>query len=143
VPLSHTFDSPESLARAVLDAVERKDLQALQSLPLSEDEFRDYMWPELPASRTKGFMPFEFVWGQLAARSDTFLRQTLGRYGGRRLELLAVDFDGETTTYPTFIVKRESRLRVRDEHGQEDRIRMFGSVLVQDGRCKLFSFVSD
>jgi hypothetical protein len=59
------------------------------------------------------------------------------------LELVAVDFDGESTPYDTFTVHRDSRLIVRDEEGVEREVRFFGSVLQRGEEYKLFSYVVD
>ena len=142
-PLAQTFESPEALAREVLGAIERNDVDTLRRLPLTEQEFRQHVWPQLPASRTQGNVPFDFVWDQLHQRSDLYLRQTVDRYGGHRLDLIGVDFQGDTTEYDGFVVRRETSLRVKDEQGRESSVRLFGSVLEQDARYKLFSFVSN
>jgi hypothetical protein len=142
-PIARTFESPEALAREVLGAIERNDVDALRRLPLTEQEFRQHVWPQLPASRTQGNVPFDFVWDQLHQRSDLYLRQTVARYGGHRLDLIGVDFQGDTTEYDGFVVRRETSLRVRDDQGRESSVRLFGSVMEQGDRYKLFSFVSN
>lgn len=142
-PLSHTFASPEELARAVLTALERKDLDALRALPLSEAEFRDHVWPELPTSRPERNVPFDYAWGQMKQRSDGSLGSTLGRYGGRSLRFVRAGFTGETTEYSTFKVMRESEIVAADENGRELILQLYGSAMVKDGRYKLYSFVVD
>ena len=52
-------------------------------------------------------------------------------------------FTGETTQYPSFLVMRDSEIVAADETGRELVLRLFGSVLVKDGRCKVFSYVVD
>src|SRR5687768_8608241 len=82
-PLVNTFESPEALAQAVLTALEHKDLNALRALPLSEAEYRDHVWPELPVSRPERNVPFDYSWGQMKQRSDGSLQQTFARYSGK------------------------------------------------------------
>ena len=142
-PLSHTFDSAEALAQAVLTGLERKDLDALRSLPLSEVEYREHVWPELPVSRPERNVPFEYSWGQMKQRSDGSLQQTFARYAGRRLVLAQTRFTGETTKYTSFSVMRDSEIIARDETGKDLILRLYGSALVKDGRYKMFSFVVD
>jgi hypothetical protein len=48
-PLSNSHDSPEHLARAVLDAVERRDIDALNDLALTREEFTSAIWPGFAA----------------------------------------------------------------------------------------------
>jgi hypothetical protein len=140
-PLGHTFESPEEAAQAVLDALATRDLPGLERLALTEQEFREHVWPELPASRPERNMPFDYVWGQSIQRSRDFLRQTFATHEGQRFELLAVEFDGETTDYPSFSVSRRTALVVRNGDGEEERLRLFGSLLRQGDRYKIYSYV--
>lgn len=140
-PLTHTFESPMAAAQAVLDGFAREDLSALQTLALTEQEFREHVWPELPVSRPERNMPFEYVWGQTAQRSDHSLRQTYARYRGEPFTLVGVEFEGETTDYPTFSVSRRTVLVVTNAEGAEERLRLFGSLLRQGDRYKVYSYV--
>ena len=142
-PLSSTFESPDALARAVLSALERKDLAALRALPLSEAEYREHVWPELPVSRPERNVPFDYSWGQMKQRSDGSLQQTFARYSGKPLVFVQTRFTGETTRYATFSVMRDSEIIARDETGRDLVLRLYGSAMVKDGRYKMFSFVVD
>jgi hypothetical protein len=142
-PLANTFESPEALARGVLDALAIRDLNRLKSLALSEAEFKTHVWPELPASRPERNVPFEYAWGQMKQRSDGSLSGTVGRYGGRQLRFVRTRFTGETTDYQTFSVMRDSEIVAADEAGREVILRLYGSAMVRNGRYKLFSYVVD
>lgn len=142
-PLAHTHESPEALARAVLDAVAARDAEALRRLALTEQEFADHVWPGLPAARPERNLPRSYVWGDLRQKSESYLALTLHDLGGRRLSLLRLSFAGETTDHGTYKVHRKSLLRVRDQEGAERELRVFGSVLEQGGRFKVFSYVVD
>ena len=142
-PYSHTFDSPEALAEQVLRYLELERLDELKALPLSEQEFAELVWPEMPAARPERGVPLDYAWGSLHQKSRNALAWTFHHHKGRRYELLRVVFDGETTEYQTFTVHREGRCLVRDEAGRETKLALFGSVLVHEGRYKLFSFVND
>ena len=142
-PLANTAPSPEALGRRVLAALERKDLAELRASALSELEFREHVWPELPASRPERNLPFSDVWGDLHQKSEGSLASTLAEHGGRRLELVSIRALGKTTQYKTFVVHRQTELTVRDEGGQERQLRLFGSMIGKDGAFKVFSFVAD
>ena len=141
VPLAHSYESPETLAGAVLAAIERQDVNALRDLALNEQEFREHVWPELPASRPERNLPFGFVWGDLRQKSETALAQTLGQHGGRKYVLTAIGFTGDTTTYRSYRVRRQSEVTVRGSDGGERHLRLFGSVIEKDRRFKVFSYV--
>ena len=142
-PLHHTFSSPEALSRAVLTALADNHVDTLRALALDELEFRDAVWPDLPASRPERNVPFDYAWGDLRQKSSNAFRRLVARYGGRRYELVEVHFAGETTQYRTYQVHRETVLDLLDEDGEEVRLALFGSILERDGEFKLFSFVVD
>jgi hypothetical protein len=142
-PLSNTFESPEALARTLLDSLAQNDLARLRALPLSETEFREHVWPELPTSRPERNVPFDYAWGQMKQHSDGSMRQTLARYGGKRLAFVRTRFTGETTQYQSFAVRRDSEVIATDDTGRELVLRLYGSAMVKDGRFKLFSYVVD
>jgi hypothetical protein len=142
-PLSQTFESPEALAGAVLEALATRDTARLSSLALTEAEFRTRIWPELPASRPERNLTADYLWKDLKQKSDGSLQALLSTLGGQRFELRRIEFAGETTDYATFSVSRKSELVVSDGTGAEQRIKAFGSVLRADGRVKLFSYVVD
>jgi hypothetical protein len=141
-PLTNTSADPSALARAVLSAIERDDRVALDQIALNEQEFRDHVWPELPASRPERNLPFSYVWGDLRQKSAASLSKTLSEHGGRRYELIAVDFDGETD-YRTYRVHRDATFRIRQPGGEESSLRVCGSMIEMDGRWKVFSYVVD
>lgn len=142
-PLSNTFDSPEAVARAVLSALAERNVDRLRALPLSEAEFRGHVWPELPTSRPERNVPLEYAWGQLKQQSDAFLQQTIARYAGKQLTFVSARFTGDTTQYASFSVMRESEIVATDETGRDLILRLYGSVMVKDGRYKVFSYVID
>lgn len=135
--------SIETLAQSVLEAIERRDVDRLQSLALNEAEFRDVVWPELPAARPERNLPVDFVWGDLRTKSESSLVQTLDRYAETPLTLVGVRFNGETTRYQTYLVHRETVLSVTGPDGVEQEVRLFGSVFEQNGRYKVFSYNVD
>jgi hypothetical protein len=72
------------------------------------------------------------------------LAQTVQEHGGRRYTLVGVSFEGDSTTYPSYVVRRETVLRARDEAaGREVDLRVFGSSLLKDHSWKVFSYIVD
>jgi hypothetical protein len=140
-PLANTHPSPSSLAEAVLEAVAAGDRAALEALALSETEFRDHVWPQLPAARPERNLPFSYVWGDLRQKSGLSLDQTMSAHGGQRYELIDVRFEG-VTTYDTYRVHRRATFRVRAGSETTD-IRVCGSMIEKDGEWKVFSWVVD
>jgi hypothetical protein len=141
-PLSDTSASPEALAGAVLDALARRDRARLNALAVSEQEFRDHVWPDLPAARPERNLPFSYVWGDLRQKSTLSLARTLERYGGQRHTLRGVTF-GSTTPYAHYTVHRDASFAVEDAGGVAQTIRACGSFLEKNGAWKVFSYVVD
>lgn len=142
-PLANAHTSSASLARAVLTALATRDQTALLSLAVTEQEFREHVWPELPAARPERNLPHSYVWGDLKQKSDIALRQTLDQHGGRPYTLVRVVYGGESTRYESFSVHRETILVVREGSGAEQEIRVYGSTLEKAGSFKVFSYVVD
>jgi hypothetical protein len=141
-PLANTHPSAMSLASAVLGALERRDRGALEALALSEQEFRDHVWPQLPAARPERNLPFSYVWLDLKQKSESALARTLAAHGGRRYALVDVTFSGRTD-YADYRVHREATLVLRDAAGAQESLRVCGSMLEKDGAWKVFSYVVD
>ena len=142
-PLHRTFSSPEALSDAMLTALAAQDADELESLALSEIEFRTAVWPDLPSSRPERGVPFDYAWGDLHQKSRNALRRLMARHGGERFQLVAVRFTGETTPYRTYQVHRETVLDLRDEEGNDLALALFGSILERGGEFKIFSYVVD
>ena len=141
--IEHGEASPEALAREVLRAVDAHDVDRLRQLAISEQEFRDVVWPDLPAAEPRTNLTPDYVWRDLHLKSEAGLRQTVKEYGDRSLELVNVRFRGETSQYRHYLVHRDARLTLRDAQGGEETVPLFGSILEQDGRFKVFSYVTD
>jgi hypothetical protein len=142
VPLATAQASPEAVATAVLDALASNDRARLDALALGEREFRDHVWPELPAARPERNLPFSYVWGDLHQKSNASLAETLQTYRGQRFTLTSLRFAG-STDYASYRVHRDATLRVVDSAGTASDLRVCGSMLEKDGDWKVFSYVVD
>jgi hypothetical protein len=118
-------------------------VSALERLALTETEFKQYVWPELPISRPESNVPFDFAWGMLHQHSEGYLRETVTEFSGRQLSLKRVELAGASTSYGDVTVHRDSRLVVETTDGREQTIRLFGSMVEKDGGWKVFSYVTD
>ncbi len=108
------------------------DQARLASLALSEREFRDHIWPDLPAARPERNLPFSYVWGDLQQKSDAGRRAVVAQYRGRAMALVDVRF-GEVATYGRYAVHRDAVFAVRNGEGITEEVRVCGSM-VQAGR---------
>lgn len=140
-PLADTHDSPTAVAQAVIEAVTAGNRAALVSLALSEQEFREHIWPQLPAARPERNLPFSYVWGDLHQKSGASMATTLAKYRGQRLSLVEVRH-GDVTRYQSYTVHRDSVFVVRTAAGATEDVRLCGSMVEQGGRWKVFSYVT-
>ena len=142
-PLAEPQPTAEALGREVLTALARRDTDRLRALAISESEFEHRVWPALPASRPERNMPWSYVWMDLRQKSDATLQRTLKAHGGRRYELEAVKFDGDTTAYGSYSVARDARLIVRDSSGVRHELQVLGSMISGAEGWKVFSYLTD
>ena len=143
VTLQGALDSPQALAAAVVDSFNRKDVAALERLAVSEDEFHSLVWPRQPAARPGRNIPWDYAWKDLASKSRLQLRGRVREWPDRGFTLVEVSFEGETTDYQTYRIRRKSVLTLLDRDGHQTQERVFGSMIEQDGRYKAFSYVVD
>lgn len=145
-PLGNSFSSIEELTAAVLDGLEYGRGGALWGLALSREEFRNVVYPVLPASRPERNTPFDHTWSTLEHKSSNALSATLAQHEGRRYELVRVDFVAHPQRqrdFGAFRVHRDARVVVKREDGSEASLDLFGSVIERNGRFKVFSYVTD
>ncbi len=141
--LDRTLESPEAVARAVIAGMGAGNFDALKHLAVTEAEFRDIVWPRLPASRPERNLPMEYVWSDHMAKSDANLRARLAGWQDRGFVLVALTFKGGTEDYGTFKVHRETVLVLKDRDAHEQTGRLFGSIIEHKGRFKVFSYIVD
>jgi hypothetical protein len=142
--LEHTLESPEAVARAVLKRLNSRDIGGLQELAITEHEFRKLVWPKLPAARPGRNIPWDYVWKDLHSKSAMQLQARVHEWQpSGDGTVVKVEFTGETTDYETFRVRRKSAVTIRTPDGDETRHRLFGSIVEQAGRYKVFSYVAD
>ena len=138
------LESPQAVAEAVVAALDARDVPALERLSVTEQEFRDVVWPRQPAARPERNIPWAYAWRSLAARSRHQLRGRSSEWvRGRHATVVGVTFAGETTDYGAYRVHRRSVVTVRDAAGRQEMIRVFGSLIEQNGRYRVFSYVVD
>ena len=142
--LEHTLESPEAVARAVLKGLNTRDIAGLQELAITKHEFRKLVWPKLPAARPGRNIPWDYVWNDLSSKSTMQLQARVHEWQPTGDgTVIKVEFTGETTDYETFRVRRKSAVTIRTPDGHETRHRLFGSIVEQSGRYKVFSYVVD
>lgn len=137
-----TFASELELGDFVIANLVAGDRAALRKLAVGEREFRDVIWPQLPVSRPELNFDQEFVWQSHSVRNESAFQNLIGRFEGRYLELVDVDVE-QVDDYGNFRILKRPRVHLRDARGDQHTVRLFGSIVEQDGRYKLYSFRTD
>ena len=127
----------------MLAALEQRDAGRLRELAVTEAEFRDVVWPELPAARPERNLTVDYVWNDLRVKSEVGLAGVLAEHGGTNHTFVRLEFAGETTQYRTYLVRRDAIVIVRDADQRERRLKLFGSVFEGAGGFKVYSYVVD
>jgi hypothetical protein len=138
-PMANVHASPEGLADSMLDALRAQDRAALELFALSEQEFRDHVWPALESEQPGSGVGFADVWGGLKQRSDAALDDIMARHGGRSYELVEIGFAGETD-HGTYRIRRDIAFHVRTRDGGTEGLRMAGSFIEKGDAWKVFSY---
>lgn len=139
--LVHTEESPEGLARTVLDAIADDDAGALRDAMVSGEEYRALFWPELPESDD---MPFEAAWQMNEANSRKSRNNVLSEFGGTRFELVSLEFPGGEERYPGFTLHFDARMTVRRvEDGRTGTLDILSVVAERNGRWKALNYHDD
>lgn len=143
--LTTGFASKEELVMGLLDALERKDLEALHRLRITESEYKGIILPghvpvgqEFRRYRTE---VSDFAWQTLNTKSLYYERYLLSLHGGRHYELRDVRFERGTATYAGYSTHRQLRLSLT--HDGDPGTIATGSIVEVGGRYKFASFIRD
>ncbi|MCU0655897.1 MAG: hypothetical protein MUF64_11625 [Polyangiaceae bacterium] len=135
--LRNAAPSLEALARGVLDGLSRGDTRAMAALAVTREEYRDVLFPGMPADQRAGA---DFYYDNMAAGSWKDLGRTVGELGGKAIELRSVQTDPkETERRGDAILHRGITLRVRVE-GQERSLVLLGGVVELAGQFKVIRY---
>jgi hypothetical protein len=138
--LRNTAPSGEALATQVLAAMVKGDTPALRRLALSEQEFRQYVWPELPVSNPRTHVTFDFVWKDVAYRSGLWMERLEKDLRGSKARLARVVRRGEIVRYRNYRAWSDMKVVLADESGLEREYPLFGTLIEMDGRFKVYSY---
>jgi hypothetical protein len=132
--------SSEGLAAEFLSALRASDLKVIRQLTISEEEWVRYVWPVSAANKPGANLTAEFVWNHMHMRSQAALAAAFSRNKGKSYDLLGLRFAEDPREFPEFTIHRGPRLLVRDKKGEEEELRLFGSVFEVEGEFKIFNF---
>ncbi|MEZ4380258.1 MAG: hypothetical protein R3A79_02845 [Nannocystaceae bacterium] len=127
-PLRGGLPSLEAVAEAAVAGLVAEDREALAALRIDGRDFERH-FAALSNHPSAAQMGPALVWDMQSRESADELDQALRSYGGRALELRAIEPEG-VEARGAIVIHRRPALRVYDrERGEELRLRVLGSVI--------------
>ena len=138
--ITQPLHSPTQLGLAVVDALNRKNIEDLNRLRVQREAFMDWIWPAFPASRPPSNFPGDFAWSNMNRKCNTGMKKWIVRYGGRNLKFVSIRFDRPSEPYDGFQLLRGTVLTLQNTAGEKRELKILGSVVAKNGRYKLLSY---
>jgi hypothetical protein len=133
----------DALCIDILDALKENSFERLDEMRVTEEEYTNHMFPELPESSPDRTIPVEFLWKMMDTKFRKGIRTALRDYGGRDFEFLEAIVTQGVKEYPTFKIHRKVKLRVASKETERvNVITVFSSVVEMDGVFKIIGFPS-
>ncbi|MCY3723161.1 MAG: hypothetical protein OXG97_13145 [Candidatus Poribacteria bacterium] len=136
----NSLDSPDQLGLAVVDALNREDIEQLNRLRVQREEYLDWIWPAFPASRPPNNFPGDFAWSNLNKKCNIGMKKWIAHFGAVNLKFVAIRFDRPKETYQGFQLLRGTVLTLQNVAGEKRELQILGSVVVKNDRYKLLSY---
>ncbi|HUF88519.1 MAG TPA: hypothetical protein VMR66_00905 [Gemmatimonadota bacterium] len=132
--------SLEDLLRTVERGLAESDTARLHDLMIDQREYREILFPALPASRPPVNASFETVWVLQYPDSYRGLLRLLERYGGREIRVTAVRFDEPDQDFVNFVLHQTSRVDITVDGEPVENVRLFGSVIRIGDQWKVLTY---
>ena len=138
--VTQPLHSPGHLGLAVVDALNREDIEQLDRLRVQREEYLDWIWPAFPASRPPNNFPGDFAWSNLNKKCNIGMKKWIAHFGGHTLKFVDIRFDQPTEAYEGFQLLRGTVLTLQNAAGEKRELKILGSVVVKNDRYKLLSY---
>ena len=130
--------SPDRLGKAVIEALNTGDGEALHALRVSKDVYVEELYPSFPSSRNN--FAANFAWGNLNKKCVVGVKKWISRFGQQDYQYAGIRFERPREFYGGFSLLRGTVLEVKKPDGTEQDLRILGSVVVRDGSHTLLSY---
>jgi len=137
-PFRGGAQSLDALGRTVCRALHQGRKDSLMALCVTDDEFRDILWPEFPQSRPATGLQWEDAWPILYARLNAGNSHAVRDWGGHQYEFKSLTADS-IGQYKNFKLYSRLTLVAKDDEGTVHRWTWLRSVAARKGRYKIYS----
>jgi hypothetical protein len=139
-PLSNALTTPEEIATRFLTALENSDTTALWDLRVTEEEYKNIIWP---AYQKIGYGLSDQPWFINMMDSRKAIGRAIGDYGGRKLKLVRIYFaKGKDEKVGDFTIWRDFRIVVENQQGEEEELDYINTVVEMYGGYKVVVYHS-
>jgi hypothetical protein len=136
--------SIDALVGRLIDALAKKDLDALHRVRVTESEYRTFLLPGAgdpgQPGRVYDDASSKFAWGQINTNSFYAAAGIMSGYGGRKLKVKDITFLKGRKEYAWYTAYRTVGLKLEDENGKESEL-VLGSIAEIDGQFKFVSLL--
>lgn len=147
VPQADTLATPfhhrDSLVAAFIDRLQRNDTTALRTMALNASEFGWLYYPTTPQGLPPYSLNVDLMWFLTYERSGIGLARMLTQRGGQPFNYAGYECDERASKEGENTVWGPCRIRRRGPDGKIATERLFGLIIVRDGRYKFVSFAND
>lgn len=131
-----SLDSPDQIGLAVVDALNRKDIEKLNELRVQREEYLSWIYPAFPKSNFTA----DFSWSNLNKNCNIGMNRWIDRLGGVNLSFVSIRFDKPVESYDGFQLLRGTVLTLQNQAGEKRDLNILGSIVVKNNRYKLLSY---
>jgi hypothetical protein len=140
--------SLDDLVARFLDALQKKDKDAIHRLRITQDEYLDIIMPG-SVDAGKPLRQYDhrdqasmYFWSILDTKSVYTEANLIAEFGGAPLKLKSVKYRKGVKEYATYKAYKQLSLVLEHGDGSDDELRI-GSVAEIDGQYKFISYVRD
>lgn len=140
-PLAGAQPSLEAIGRALVDALDDRDADAVLAMTVSSSEYQGRLFGALANHPNAYQMGPELLWRMHSGESSDEMRRAMDRYGGKNLAFESIAIEREETRGGLVFHKRPT-IVAKDADGTEYELRVIGTILEHpaSGGFKILGF---
>lgn len=139
MPFAGGAKTLDDLGRAVCQAIQLENTEALLKLCITDAEFRGILWREFPQSRPATGLAWEDGWRILYPRLHAGCSHAVRDFGGQGYTFVRFEQPDSTLAYTNFTMHSKLAMVVKSPDGAEHVWHWLRAVVGRQGRWKIYS----